>query len=200
MFKDWCVRRPSKVFQLAEEEEKEERRRRRWRPPQRRHGQPSPPQREGTTTNVSSFSDNLLLWNQSPSSMSFSKSSSRDLFSLLFSWVLIISDRIFLVDICAVSLSTYIWVPERNIFNMNVASMFTYIINSRPDDQVKVADQYPHQYWLSNQMMILSLRLKELNVSDENTAIGLRRCDGPLWWSAGRQTQTTIFTPHEKRS
>ena len=74
MFKvfDWCVRRPSKVFQLAEEEEKEERRRRRWRPPQRRHGQPSPPQREGTTTNVSSFSDNLLLWNQSPSSMSFS--------------------------------------------------------------------------------------------------------------------------------
>ena len=69
-----------------------------------------------------------------PHQCPFSKSSSRDLFSLLFSWVLIISDRIFLVDICAVSLSTYIWVPERNIFNMNVASMFTYIVNSRRDD------------------------------------------------------------------
>ena len=34
------------------------------------------------------------------------------------------------------------------MFNMNVASMFTYIVNSWPDDQVyvKVADQNPHQY------------------------------------------------------
>ena len=45
----------------VEEEVEEEERRWRWRLPQRRHGQPSPPQREGTTTNVSSFSENLLL-------------------------------------------------------------------------------------------------------------------------------------------
>ena len=69
--RDWYASRGRQVFQLAEEEDQKEcrwwrrRKRRRWRPLRRRHDQPSPPQREGITTKVSSFSDNLPLWNQS---------------------------------------------------------------------------------------------------------------------------------------
>ena len=72
--RDWYASRGRQVFQLAKEEDQKEcrwwwrsrrRRRRWWRPLQRRHDQPYPPQREGITTKVSSFSDNLPLWNQS---------------------------------------------------------------------------------------------------------------------------------------
>ena len=66
--RDWYASRGRQVFQLAEEEDQKEcrwwrrrRRRRRWRPLQRRHGQPSPPQREGITTKVSSSSSYHMI-------------------------------------------------------------------------------------------------------------------------------------------